>query len=164
MKLFELKAELEKVEAAFEDYALEHEGIVDDFPLTKELDDLQLGLEEKVLSIGTWIKNLKAEAEALKAEAKNLSNRATAKQNRLERLKTYLSDAIKPGTKYEDSRCKISWRSSTAVEVSIDPSLLPEEYRKIAYSASKTDIKKDLEAGKSIVGAKLVKNENIQIK
>jgi hypothetical protein len=120
--------------------------------------------DEKVLNIACFIKSLLAEAEALKAEKKTLEQRARVANNKAESLKRYIQENIQEGEKFKDSRCAISWRSSTSVLVKTDPEMLPSEYQKITIEAKKADIKKALQAGQKIDGCELDEKENLQIK
>ena len=82
----------------------------------ERLEQLEMEREKKISNVGCWIKDLKAEAEALKAEKNNLAKRQTVCENKVEQLKDYLSRALN-GMKYKDSRCSISYRKSESVEV-----------------------------------------------
>ena len=65
--------------------------ILDD---TKELDDLTIAKDEKVENIALFIKNLTAEAEAIKKEKQALEKRQKTAENRAEWLKKYLSNNL----------------------------------------------------------------------
>ena len=58
---------------------------------TDKLDELAMLRDEKLESIALWIKDLKAEAEALKAEKLVFAARQSAAERRAESLKNYLT-------------------------------------------------------------------------
>ena len=154
MKLYEINKALEE---CFE-RALENESVIE------ELTMLALEKEEKVLSIGTWIKNLASDISSLRTEEQNLKARREIKQNKLESLKSYLEYAI-PGEKYEDSRVKIGFRKSTKLEID-DVIPLPDEYKKTEtiVKPDKKYITDTIKGGVEVVGCRLVETNNLQVK
>lgn len=143
-------------------------------PETGELDEalladfeaLQMERDTKIENIGCWIKNLEADAAAIKAEAKAMSDRAKAAEKKAEGLRGYLA-AVLAGEKWSSPKVAISWRKSVAVEIDeAEVPELPEQYvrRKVSVEADKTAIKEALKAGESIEGCRLVERQNISIK
>ena len=51
---------------------------------TEKLDALQMEREKKVEAVACWVKDLKAEAEAIKAEKQILADRQKAAENKAE--------------------------------------------------------------------------------
>ena len=88
------------------------------------LDCLQIERNEKIENIACWIKNLKSDAEQLKAEADNLLQRRRVAENKAESLKTYLQKALE-GEKFKTPKVAISYRKTKSVDVT-DISQLPE--------------------------------------
>ncbi len=162
--LYSLNTELTAINEQLEVYAMEHEGLIDDFPYAKHLDTLREDIGERALSIGVWIKNLISDEKAIKEEVKALTARAKAKANKAAGLKNYLSSILEAGTKYEDSKCKISWRKSESISIDIDAEKLPELFQKVAITADKTELKKAIKAGIDIEGTSLVSKQSIQVK
>lgn len=121
----------------------------------------------KIENIALYIKNLNAEAEAIKQEEKKLADRRKAKENKIARLEEYLTNSLisNDETKFESSRCSLSFRKSVKVIIA-DEKSLPVGYlkEKIEYTADKTRIKKDLQNGIEIMGARLEEKQNLQIK
>lgn len=129
-----------------------------------EFEALQLARDEKIENIALWIKNLNAEAAALKAEEKSFAERRKRAENKAESLKRYL-DTVLQGKKFNTTKVAISYRKSTSVEV--DESKLPARWlREIpaTYVVDKAEIAKALKAGETIEGATLIERNNIQIK
>lgn len=77
-----------------------------------------LGLErdKKLTSIACWIKNLQSDVEALKREKQTFEERIKSKERKVESLKNYLSGSLN-GQKYENERCKVSFRKTQSVVV-----------------------------------------------
>ena len=125
------------------------------------LEALEMERDRKVSNIACWIKQLDAEAEAIKAEKKKLADRQTAKENKSKALREFLTRILN-GEKFEDSRCKVSYRRSESVEVAedIDFNYIPDEYIKVTKAIDKTAIK----AGHAYKGVQLVQNTSIQVK
>jgi len=162
MKLYETYLELEDI---WNDVR-ETEEITDHQldELENQLQQIEGERDKKALSIACWIKNLKAESEALKGEIANLQKRKSVCDNTQERIKTYLQGCIEPGTKIKDARASIGWRKSERVEYSGDIDDLPDEYVRVKKEINKTSMKEDLKAGEYIECASLKECKNITIK
>lgn len=128
------------------------------------LEALEMERDTKISNTACFIKQLRAEAEAIKAEKVELGKRQSAKENYADRLEEYLAKYLN-GMKFEDSRCRISYRKSEQVEVDetkIDE--LPARFVKIEKKISKQAIKDALKGGQIIEGCRLVEHQNMQIK
>lgn len=131
----------------------------------EKLEALELERDTKISNIGCWIKNLKAEAEAIKIEKQNMEKRQKAAENKAEQLKNYLNNYL-AGASFKDAKVVISYRKSISTEIAddLDLNTLPDEYKKITVTADKTAIKEALQNGAVIDGCALVEKSNIQIK
>lgn len=127
----------------------------------EELDSLELARDEKIENIALWIKNLKAEADAVKKQKDAFQLREKALNNKTERLKDYLSRNLN-GEKFKTDKVVLSWRKSQAVE--IEEGFSDERFIKYEPKISKTEIKDALKSGEMIEGARLVENNSLQIK
>ena len=134
-----------------------------------DFDALQIERERKIENIALYIKELDAEAAAIKAEADALDERKKEKEKKRDGLKSYLKMSL-CGQKFETARCSITYRKSKSVSVGkrfIEwakehaPELISE---KIEISANKTAIKEAINSGRKIVGAEIVENHNLIIK
>ena len=126
-------------------------------------EELELTREAKIENICLWIKNLKAEAEALKAEKDAFAQRQKAAENKMESLKRYISGYL-DGTAFESAKVKVSFRKSESLEIS-DVYRIPEDFLKYQEpSVDKAALKKAIKDGAAIEGAEIVENYNIQIK
>ncbi len=126
-------------------------------------EELELTRDAKIENICLWIKNLKAEAEALKAEKDAFAQRQKAAENKMESLKRYISGYL-DGTAFESAKVKVSFRKSESLEISED-AMIPDEYLRFKEpEVNKADLKKAIKAGLTIGGVQLVESNNIQIK
>lgn len=130
------------------------------------LEELTEARDTKIENIALYIKELDAQAEALKAEKEKLEKRQKSTEKKAQRLRDYLRlnmcQANQPS--FETSRVKISFRKSEVISIVDD--LLPKKYmaKKVTYAPDKKAIKELLKAGHSIKGATIVEKQNIQIK
>ena len=126
------------------------------------LAGLQMARDEKVENIALWIKDLKAEAEALKAEKLALAHRQQVAENKAESLKNYLT-AYLNGEKFKTAKVAISYRSSKSVNI-YDEELIPKDFITYEPKYNKADIKKAIDDGIDISGAEIIEKTSIQIK
>lgn len=153
MKLYEID------EAILECVDMETGEVID----PDRLEELELTRDAKVENICLWIKNLAAEAAALKAEKDAFAHRQKVAENKVESLKRYLSGYL-DGTKFETTKVKVSFTKSESLEIS-EGAVIPEEYLRYKEpEVNKTDLKKAVKAGLVLNGVQLVKKNNIQIK
>lgn len=130
---------------------------------TEQLDKLTMEREAKLENVACWIKELKAEAEALKAEKMAFAKRQQVAENKMESLKKYLAYAL-DGQAFKTVRASVTFRKSQAVEVA-DIYKLDENYLRYKEpEADKTAIKEALKAGQTVAGATLVENTSVIIK
>ena len=134
---------------------------------TEKLDELNMERDDKIEQTGLYIKNLKAEASAIKAEMDNLKARYEAAKNKAERLTNYLKDNLN-GEKFQTARVAISYRTSSSVEINPDVFFARAAngkfFRVKDPEADKTAIKEALKGGAVIEGATLVTNTSMTIK
>ena len=131
----------------------------------ERLEALEIEHDAKISNLACWVKALRSEAAAIKAEKDALDKRMKAKDNLADRISTYLERYLN-GAKFEDSRCAISYRKSESTEIAegLDLNTLPDDCKKITVTANKTAIKAALKNGVMIDGCTLVTKNNIQIK
>lgn len=153
MKLYEID------EAILNCIDLETGEIID----TEQLDKLTMEREAKLENVACWIKELKAEAEALKAEKMAFAKRQQVAENKMESLKKYLAYAL-DGQAFKTVRASVTFRKSQAVEIA-DIYKLDENYLRYKEpEADKTAIKEAIKQGKTVAGATLVENTSVIIK
>lgn len=161
MNLYEIKAEI--LRAMDEAVDLET-GEITDTVAYAALDALEEAKEEKIENILLWVKNLNAEAAALKAEKQAYADRQSRAERKAESLKRYVEGAL-AGEKFKTTRVQVSWRKTTSCEVDDGAEWsLPDEYVKVTTSVDKTALTKALKAGQEFDCARLVQKQSMSIK
>ncbi len=130
------------------------------------LEDLKEQRQTKLENIALYIKNLASEASAIKEEENTLSERRKRLERKCERLKGILvRSMVENGEKeLSSARYCAKIRDSKATEI-YDDNILPPKYiiGKTTYSFDKMAIKKDIEAGNEVAGARIIVNHNLKI-
>lgn len=127
------------------------------------LNALEMERESKIENVALWIKDLKAEAEALKAEKLAFAERQKVAENKMESLKKWLAYALN-GEKFKTVRASVTFRTTQKVEVA-DIYKLDENFLKYKEpEANKEAIKKAINEGQEVAGATLVPSTSVIIK
>lgn len=133
--------------------------------LKDTLESVAGDFDEKVENCCKMYANLKADADLIAEELKRLRDKKTAAENKAERLKEYIRyEMERAGRKKADVgvfRC--SFRNNTVVEVD-DPETLPGEFQRVTVAADKTALKKALQDGTEVPGARLAVNTSFSIR
>ena len=138
----------------------------------EKLDALQMERERKLEGVALWVKDLKAEAAAVKEEADKLTARKKALDNKIESIKTWLLGAL-DGEKLKTPRCNVYQTHSQRVNIPDEPKLIsflktlnePEKFLRFKDpELRKDEIKKALKDGTIIPGAELEETESVVIK
>ena len=135
---------------------------------TERLDALQIERDAKIENVVLWIKDLKAEAEAIKAEKLALAERQKVAENKVESLKKWVAYAL-GGQKFSTAKCAVSFRNTESVEVTEEglEALMKEHDELLTYKKpepNKTAIKQAINDGLSVEGVQLVQNVSTIIK
>lgn len=163
MKLYEINSVIDQI---LEDgFAVSEE--TGEYWDMDELDQLEMDFDRKAESTACYIKNLEAEANAIKAEEESFAKRRKAIEGRVSRLKDYLTKELEHSGKksLETPLCKLTTRVSERVEV-YDEDAVPVTYTvsKTTVRPDKTEIRKALKLGTIIPGAVLVKSTSITVR
>ena len=165
MKLYEIANDYLALMQAIENDEIPEEAIAN------TLEAIKGEIEVKADNIACLLKNIDADIAAFKAEEARLAERRKAKEKAYDRLKDYLSAMLQRVNigKVETARNNITFRKSEAVEV--DEGFVKWAMEECPYwltypepKPNKTEIKKALKSGETIVGASLISKSNIQIK
>ncbi len=168
MKLYELVSEEKKLSELFILAIDEETGEIRDNETLEELEtELKNALVNKSEGIIKVIRNQESDLEMVTAEIERLTNLKNRIKKEIENFKSYVKFNMKKMDikKIETSLGNISLRQSTATEI-YDEASLPKEFlkEKITYTPSKTEIKKAIESGQEVKGARLVVNTSLTIK
>lgn len=154
MKLYELTGAMKNFELEVD----ENGEVVN----IKDLEDLQMGWHDKCENLCLYIKNLRAELEAVKGEKKAFEHRAKVLQNKINNSLEYLKSNL-GGEKFETPRAKVSYRPTTTV-VCDDPFALESRFQRIKVEADKNAIKNAINGGESVRGAHLEEGVSVILK
>ena len=139
---------------------------------TEKLDALQMEREKKLEGVALWVKDLKAEADAVKAESDKLTARRKALDNKIEGLKVWLLGALN-GEKLKTARCNVYQTHNQKLSVADETELIdflktlnePDKFLRFPDPELKKDeIKRALKDGYEIPGTALEPTESIVIK
>lgn len=132
-----------------------------------DLERLEAARDEKLEACALYVKGLQAEADAIKAERDELTERLKAKERKAERMRAYMLGAMEIWgiERFERARVDVRARSSQYVDV-YDADLLPDELvrRKVTAMPDKVAIKKMLKGGQEVAGAQLARRVGLTIK
>lgn len=141
-------------------------------------EDIQMEMNDKIVNTSCYIKNLLSDAEQIKAEEDRLKARRQQKEKYAQRLQDAMDNVIKHRInnieedfdgcnkwKIDDPKVRLSYRRSQKVNVT-NMDILPKKYinKKIEIKPDLTAIGEAIKSGKTVKGAELVNNLNLQIK
>ena len=134
----------------------------------EKLDALNMERDAKIENVVLWIKDLKAEAEAIKAEKLALAERQKVAENKVESLKKWVAYAL-GGQKFSTAKCAVSFRNTESVEVTEEglENLMNDHDELLTYKApepNKKAIKDAIKDGLNVAGVQLVQNVSTIIK
>jgi len=139
---------------------------------TERLDALQIERETKLEGVALWVKDLKAEAAAVKEEADKLTARKKALDNKIEGLKNWLLYAL-DGEKLKTPRCSVYQTHSQRVVIDDEKALIDmfmtspfgEKFLRVKDpEIDKTALKDSMKQGYEYEFAHLEETESVVIK
>lgn len=162
LTLFQISQEHRALADALQDMDLDEQTIADTL-------EAESGLVEKSQAVAFVIRNMETFADAIKAEADAMADRAKKVRNRADAVKKYLHQCMNLAgvQKIEHPQFTISVRKNPVSVQIFEEGLLPPDYlREIPakYEADKRLIKQAIEDGHDVPGAKLTRTESLQIK
>ena len=169
MTLYDIDAQIAALEDAAEDDMLIDAETGELISVSQALDALRMEREAKLENVACWVKNLSAEADAIREEENRLIKRRKAAETKAANLKSWLLAAMtrEDGTtdKLKTGRVMVSVKRNPPSTV-VDEALLPSTYKvaKITYQPNKELIKRELLAGGEVPGAHLEYGRSVIIK
>ena len=169
MTLYDIDAQIAALDGAAEDDMLIDAETGELISVSQALDALRMEREAKLENVACWVKNLSAEADAIREEENRLLKRRKAAETKAANLKAWLLAAMtrEDGTtdKLKTGRVMVSVKRNPPSTV-VDDALLPSSYKvaKITYQANKELIKRELLAGGEVPGAHLEYGRSVVIK
>ena len=133
--------------------------------LVNALEVSQANLQAKGIDIGYVIKSFDDEIDLYDREIKRLTERKQALKNAQERVKNNLKNAMEEFgiVEIKGQTLKINFRKSESVEVD-NLEELDDKFKRVKIEADKTAIKQAIKSGEEVKGARLVENNNLQIR
>lgn len=134
-------------------------------------DQLQMARDTKLENVACFIKNLAAEAAAIRQEEVILAKRRKVAENKVDGLMRYLQEALN-GENFKTAKCAVSFRKTTKVDVK-DPAAAIEwaemngHKECVTYKApeiNKTELAKLLKGEVTIPGAELLVGQSMSVK
>jgi hypothetical protein len=125
-------------------------------------------LTQKSVSLALLIKDGENQLDAIKKESDRLDAMKKAIENSNERIKNTIKHFMElyEVSEIKGETLKLSFRRSKQVVID-DDSLVPVLFKELvpeSYKTCKADIKKAIEDGGTVPGARVVENYNLQIK
>ena len=133
--------------------------------IDEKLQINQFNLIEKTTNYVHVIKTLDSECDIIDIEIKRLQELKKQRSNFTQSLKDRLKNAMQAMelTEIKTALNKINFRKSESVEI-IDESILPSNVLIYEPKIDKKKIKEIIKNGWQVFGAKIVENQNLQIK
>lgn len=161
MKLYEIEQEI------LDCLDLETGEVID----PERLDALQMEKTKKLENVACWIKNLIADAKAIREEEKALAERRKTAEKKAESLKEWLTDKLY-GEKLSTAKVAISFRRSEGLDIINDDEFClwamgngrDDLLTFKAPAINATAVKEAIKSGADIPYARIEERMNIQIK
>lgn len=128
----------------------------------EKFEQLNMAIEKKIEGLCLWVKNLDAEAAAIKEEEDALKDRRVRKENKAKSIRNYIQDFLK-GSKFETPKVAISYRKSQSLEV-LENAVIPDEYLEFKTKVKTAELKKAVKGGLELEGVYLLEKSNMSIK
>ena len=170
MTLYDIDAQIAALDGAAEDDMLIDEETGELISVSQALDALRMEREEKLENVACWVKNLSAEADAIREEENRLIKRRKAAETKAANLKAWLLAAMtrEDGTtdKLKTGRVMVSVKKNPPSTVVDDEALLPWAYKTVKeiVAQDKAAIKAAILAGEEVPGAHLEYGRSVVIK
>lgn len=149
-----------EVDAAIADCVDQETGEILD---EQALDALVMERNKKIENVACWIKDLKAEGNAIREEEKALAERRRVAESKVESLKKWLGYAL-GGEKFKTSKVSVSYRKSKSVQVidekAIDDKFLIPQPAKL----NKKMVSEYIKNGMAVPGCELEEKINLQVR
>lgn len=169
MNIWEIDKAMREIEALEADEELIDLDTGEVISVADALEKLEMARETKIENAAIMVKNLSAEAAAIKAEEEKLAKRRKAIENKAEDVKQFLVRALtrEDGTseKFRTARAAVTVKMNPAKVIISDEKLLPEVFFReiIDRKPDKEQIKEVLSRGIEVPGAALERGRSVMI-
>ena len=125
------------------------------------LDDLKMGLHDKIDGCLAYRQECIRQSEALKGEVDRLSALMKTSNNKADKMKDYvLSSMLMTGTTKHTGLFSASIAKGLQSIKIVDESLISQEYMRITAALDKTKIKNAIQSGLEVAGATIITGES----
>lgn len=169
MNIWEIDKAMREIEALEEDEELIDLETGEVISVADALEKLEMARETKIENAAMMVKNLSAEAAAIKAEEEKLAKRRKAIENKADDVKQFLIRALtrEDGTseKFRTARAAVTVKLNPAKVIISDEKLLPEVFFReiIDRKPDRAQIKEVLSRGIEVPGAALERGRSVMI-
>lgn len=147
----------------------EASDLFSDIEIGDALNAAKIERDKKLASICAYIKNLKADSVAIKAERERLKLLDEAKTKRIERLESYIKYCEPTFDRWSNGIHTISWRKNPP---SVKPTpdnvteSVPDQYAniKIVRTPDKNLIKQTIQEGGTVPGWHIEQEKSLQVR
>jgi hypothetical protein len=135
-----------------------------------KLNALTMAREKKLEGVGIAIKNLTAEAKAIREEEKTLAERRKVLERKAESYKEWLANVLN-GDKFETSKIKCSFRKSSRINVNEERfgawAISHDREELLIFTVpkpNKTKLKEVILSGEEIPGVAIEETNSLSVK
>lgn len=140
--------------------------IEEDADAKKALDAIDEAIEEKADNIAKLVKEIDAEAKAIKTEEERLYSRRKSLENKMKWLKCYLEESMIAinKKKFKTDLFSFSIQKNPVSLKIINENKIPEEFLIIEKKVNKKELSEAVKNGKYLDCAELVQTESLRIR
>lgn len=160
-KLYKLSEQFKNLEELLENDDLPKELIQD------ALNDVQASIEEKIIGMCSYIKNLESDVVGVASEVKRLSDKKKAMENKIDSIKSYMYENLKSLNmqKVRTSIFSVAIQKNQKALKITDGNKIPIAYvlpQEVKFD--KKAILADIKNGQVIEGVEVMQSESIRIR
>ena len=159
MNLYEI-IELEK---EIDDIAKQNNGEIPE-ELLKELVEANIKVPVQLEKLCKYIKHLDHFEDSCNSEIERIKTLKEKAKKRQDNIKKYMTPFVKLKGRIDIGTFRLSTRKSVRTELDYSYNFDNYKRKTISVSIDKERIKKELQAGKEIPGAKLEEHDNLQMR
>jgi hypothetical protein len=168
LSLFGISLEFRALNDLSQDYTVDEETgeVTDDTAtLTELFNAIEMTLGAKLENTVYVTKELESKSKALKAEAKRLSAKAVAMDNKAKYLKVIMLSALKASgqEKLKTDKFSFTVKHSQSLNIVTEDNI-GREFMRVKKEVDKVELKKALKEGLIIDGVSIVDNESIGVR
>lgn len=127
-----------------------------------DLEKIEMERNEKLENVALYIKNARADRDALKAEKKRIDERLKTESNKVEWMERYLQNHLH-GEKIKTPKVSVSYRKTKSV-VCEHPEYLEHRFQRVKVDADKKAIADAIKSGEKVEGAHLEEKVSMVLK